>query len=163
MRKVSDYVLERRLDPGGHHEVWLARRGDGRAVAVKLGGSPQPADGENELIPGLVPVLESGLSDGVAYQVMPLVPGITLSDRLAEGPLLANEAERVVASVTHTVVALHAAGRTHGDIRSANVVLGRDGEVTLIDREQRDWAAPHSDRAALALLLLGSGRASPSA
>ena len=108
-------------------------------------------------------MLESGLSDGIPYQVMPLVPGITLGDRLAEGPLLPNEAERIVASVTHTVVALHAAGRTHGDIRSANVVLGEDGEVTLIDREQREGTAPHRDRAALALLLLGSGRDSPSA
>ncbi len=160
MRKVAAYVLERRLDPGGNHEVWLARGADGTAVALKLGGTPQPTDPEDGRIPGLVPVLESGTSDGIPYQVMPLVPGITLAERLAGGAFLPSEAERVTTAVRHTLDALHAAGRTHGDVRPANVLLGPHGEVTLIDREWRADATPHRDRTALALLIRRSAGAS---
>lgn len=163
VKKVAAYVLERRLDPGGNHEVWLARGADGTAVALKLGGVPQPTDREDERIPGLVPVLESGTSEGLPYQVMPLVPGITLTERLVGEALLPSEAERVITTVGRTLAALHAAGRTHGDVRPANVLLGQNGEVTLIDREQRAAATPDGDRAALAMLIRGSARSSTGA
>jgi len=147
---VGGYRLERRLDPGGEREVWLARAADGRAVALKLGGAPLPPGPE---VPGLVPVVESGVRDGVPYQVMPLVAGPTLAERMAaEGPLDRDTARRVLAALARTLDALHAAGGAHGDIRAANVILGEDGRVTLLDREARPGATPAADRAALAAL-----------
>ncbi|MDO8562897.1 MAG: hypothetical protein Q7S25_03525, partial [Candidatus Limnocylindria bacterium] len=129
--RVGGYRLERRLDPGGLHEVWLARAADGRAVALKLGGAPLPP---GPALPGLVPVLESGVQDGVPYQVMPLVAGPTLAQRAAERPLDRDAARRVVAALARTLDALHASGGAHGDVRAANVVLGEDSRVTLLDR-----------------------------
>lgn len=122
------------------------------AVALKLGGAPEPADPDEGRIPGLVPVLESGRSDGLAYQVMPLVSGATLAERLAGGPLAPDEAGRLVASLARILGALHAVGRAHGDVRPANIVLGPEGAVTLLDREVRERTTPRADREALALL-----------
>ena len=150
---VATYRPERRLDRGGLTAVWLARALDGTAVALKLGGAPQPADHEDERVPGLVSVLEAGMSNGVPYQVMPLVQGVTLSERLTDGSIERNGVARVVASIARTLDALHALGRTHGDVRAANIILGQDGAVTLVDREVRLKATPERDRAALALLV----------
>lgn len=147
---IGRYRLERRLDPGGPREVWLARAANGRAVALKLGGAPLPPGPE---VAGLVPVIESGVRDGVPYQVMPLVAGPTLAERIAaERPLDRDTARRVVAAIAKTLEALHATGGVHGDVRAANVALGDDGTVTLLDREARPGATPAADRAALAAL-----------
>ncbi len=68
----------------------------------------------------------------IRYLVRDLVPGQTLEERLAEGPLQPAEALRIVASVAGTLAALHEAGLSHGNLVPSNVVLGPDG-VTVTD------------------------------
>lgn len=87
--------------------------------------------------PGVAQVHDEGLAAApggapIRYLVRDLVPGQTLEERLAEGPLQAAEALRIVASLASTLAALHQVGLSHGNLVPSNVVLGPDG-VTVTD------------------------------
>ncbi|MFJ6946096.1 protein kinase [Streptomyces wuyuanensis] len=59
--------------------------------------------------------------------VMELVPGISLQDRLALGPLTPPEAARLGRQVLSALRAAHAAGIQHRDVKPANVLLRPGG------------------------------------
>jgi serine/threonine-protein kinase len=87
--------------------------------------------------PGVATVHDEGQAAAlggapIRYLVRDLVPGQTLEERLAEGPLQAAEALRIVASLAGTLAALHQIGLSHGNLVPSNVVLGPDG-VTITD------------------------------
>src|SRR5690349_14442971 len=65
--------------------------------------------------------------DRVPYIVMELLPGHTLAERLAEGPLRARAAMRVCAEVASALAAAHREHLVHRDVKPANVVLTPDG------------------------------------
>jgi eukaryotic-like serine/threonine-protein kinase len=81
---------------------------------------------------GIAPVHDYGEAaqpDGTAlpYLVRDLVGGPTLEQRLAQGPLPAREALRIVAAAAAALAAAHQAGVAHGHLVPANIVLGPDG------------------------------------
>lgn len=65
--------------------------------------------------------------------VMEYVPGVSLAERLATGPLAPAHAARHVEEVLAGLAALHAAGIVHGDVKPANVLLADDGRAKLAD------------------------------
>src|SRR5690349_3937452 len=65
--------------------------------------------------------------DRVPYIVMELLPGHTLAERLAEGPLRPRAAMRVCAEVASALAAAHREHLVHRDVKPANVVLTPDG------------------------------------
>ena len=60
------------------------------------------------------------------------VPGPSVADAVAERPLDPHEVLEVARALADALVALHAEGLVHGDVKPANVVLGPDG-VRLVD------------------------------
>ncbi|MFF9621960.1 serine/threonine-protein kinase [Streptomyces griseosporeus] len=74
---------------------------------------------------------ESGESGGLPWIVTEWVPGESLRDRLARGPLDAVEAARVGLAVLGALRAAHAVGIVHRDVRPANVLLGPSGRIAL--------------------------------
>lgn len=87
--------------------------------------------------PGIARVHDDGQAAApggtpIRYLVRDLVPGQTLEERLAGGPLRAAEALRIVASLAGTLAALHQVGLSHGNLVPSNVVLGPGG-VTVTD------------------------------
>ncbi len=79
------------------------------------------------LHPNLVPVLEAGASEGLAWFAMPLLAGRTLDERLAEeGPLDVAEALEVTRQVARALEAAHAAGVVHRDVKPSNVFLSHE-------------------------------------
>ncbi len=155
------YLLLERVAVGGMAEVFLAvpREGAARPLAVKR-MLPTLAE-DRELVtlfldeariavqlshPGIVPVHDLGRHGDAYFIAMEYVPGVTLRallDRLrAGGARLAPTLAAYVAA--RTADALDAAHRTrdaagaplhlvHRDVSPANLLLGLDGTVRLID------------------------------
>lgn len=65
--------------------------------------------------------------------VMEYVPGVTLRERLANGPLPAADLLRMAAQIAEALVAAHAAGVAHRDIKPENVMLLEGGHVKVLD------------------------------
>ncbi|MFF9283714.1 serine/threonine-protein kinase [Streptomyces griseosporeus] len=72
-----------------------------------------------------------GEGGGPPWIVTEWVPGESLRDRLARGPLDVEEAARVGLAVLGALRAAHAIGIVHRDVRPANVLLAPSGRVAL--------------------------------
>ena len=80
--------------------------------------------------PNIVPMYESGESDGLLFYVMPFVRGETLSDRLGrEGKLGVDEALRIAREVGRALSYAHAAGIVHRDLKPGNIMLSDEVAV----------------------------------
>jgi tRNA A-37 threonylcarbamoyl transferase component Bud32 len=83
--------------------------------------------------PGLVMVLDAGTSEDRPYLVMELVEGTTLAAVLADGPLSAQEAARILRGVAEALSYAHGQGVVHRDVKPGNVLVSHDGRVKLAD------------------------------
>lgn len=71
--------------------------------------------------------------DAHPWLVMELVPGVSLQQRLQDGPLEPGEAARIGRQVLSALRAAHDAGVRHRDVKPANVLIRRDGTAVLTD------------------------------
>ena len=84
--------------------------------------------------PHAVAVYDSGEHEGVPYIVMERLPGDTLADRIATGPVLsAAEARAYGRQVLGALDAAHAVGMVHRDVKPGNILLTRDGSAKIAD------------------------------
>jgi serine/threonine-protein kinase len=142
------YEQVRVLGEGGFGEVVLARQMSlDRLVAIKrvhafaLGSADDMARFQREARvlasldhPAVVRVLDYRVDDDAgAALVMEYVPGTTLHDLLASGPLVPAAALRVLRDVAGALDAAAARGIVHRDIKSANVFVLPDGSAKLGD------------------------------
>jgi tetratricopeptide (TPR) repeat protein len=87
--------------------------------------------------PGIVPVHELGHDDsGRPYLVMKLVRGQTLAELLAHGPATPQDLPHLLGifeQVCQAVAFAHSHRVIHRDLKPANVMVGRFGEVQVMD------------------------------
>jgi serine/threonine protein kinase len=83
--------------------------------------------------PNVVMVFDSGEDDGIPFLVMERLPGRTLADELAAGPLSLERVGEVARGILAALAAAHAAGIIHRDIKPGNVLLTHDGNVKVSD------------------------------
>lgn len=85
--------------------------------------------------PAIVTVTDFGqLPDGLAYSVMEFVDGKTLGEELNRaGTFPVKRAIRIAAQIAHGVVAAHAKGVVHRDLKPDNIFLcARGGETDIV-------------------------------
>lgn len=130
--------IDRLLGSGGFASVWLGHDPDLDApVAIKILGEHWTlrADVRERFVQEarllrradshrLVQVFDIGeLPDGRPYFVMTYADRGTLADRLAGGPLPADEALRAAREIARGVQDLHDLGIVHRDLKPSNVLL----------------------------------------
>ena len=71
--------------------------------------------------------------DGRLFLALAYYDGETLKQRVARGPLPIDQAVDIASQVARAVLAAHEAGIVHRDIKSANILVTRRGEVKLLD------------------------------
>src|SRR6185503_10611648 len=72
-------------------------------------------------------------SDGTRFLVLELVPGETLAERVAAGPLDVGEALRICGQIAEGLEAAHEKGIIHRDLKPANVKVTPEGKVKVLD------------------------------
>src|SRR5688572_30327631 len=145
--RLGSYEVVAPLGAGGMGEVYRARDSRlGRDVAIKVLPDSFLADPsrlsrfdrEAHLLaslnhPNIGAVYgfeELGTS---RFLVLELVPGETLSERLAEGPLPPGEALGIMRQIAEALEAAHEQGIVHRDLKPANVKVTPTGKVKVLD------------------------------
>src|SRR4029450_13217085 len=72
-------------------------------------------------------------SGGVRALIMELVEGEDLSQQIARGPILVNEALRIAKQIAEALEAAHEQGIIHRDLKPANIKVRPDGTVKVLD------------------------------
>jgi serine/threonine-protein kinase len=139
------YRVIKRLGSGGAATVFLCEdQRLGRKVAVKRMHADSPEDMARRLHrearlgaslnhPGLVSVFDTVTYDEGVLVIMEYVEGETLAEALKRGPLGTRRALEVVRGVAAALDHAHGQGIVHRDVKPANVLLGTDGAVKLVD------------------------------
>ncbi|MFD1539559.1 serine/threonine-protein kinase [Nonomuraea guangzhouensis] len=141
---VPGYEIRGVLGQGGFGIVYLALQSAvGREVALKVDNRVLLSDRDRRRFlrevtaagalsghPHVVPVYDAGLlPDGRPYMVLELCPGGSLS-----GQCLRPDAVRDVGvRIADALAAAHAQGVLHRDVKPANLLLNRYGQVALSD------------------------------
>jgi serine/threonine-protein kinase len=142
------YRLDERLASGGMGEVWKATDELlGRPVAVKVLKEQYVSDesfrerfraearfAASLQHSGIAQVYDYGEQDELAYLVMELVPGETLSRILSvEGRLSTDTALDIIGQAARALHVAHTAGIIHRDIKPANLMVTAEGVVKITD------------------------------
>lgn len=141
------YALGRVLGTGASGTVFEARDTElERKVAVKLVEARSDAGArrvvrEAQVLaqlshPNVVQVFEVGMPVGgeqVPYVVMELVEGVTMRDWLDERARTTAEIVDAIVQAARGLHAAHRVGIVHRDFKPANVLIGRDGRVRVVD------------------------------
>ncbi len=140
------YEVRGRLGRGGMAEVcdgWDTRLR--RPIAIKLlhpalgaqTGIRNRFDAEAHAAaalnhPNIVAVHDSGEHDGTPFIVMERLPGDTLADQIARGPLSQPRVHAMLDNVLAALTAAHRAAILHRDIKPGNILLAAGGEVMKV-------------------------------
>ena len=83
--------------------------------------------------PNIEILFELGSKDGAEFLVVEYVPGVTLSDRLAQGPMPEREIARLGVQLANGLAAAHSQGIVHCDLKPSNLRTTPDGRLKILD------------------------------
>jgi serine/threonine-protein kinase len=141
---LGGYIIHSKIGEGGmgivYHAVQPVQR---KRVAIKVLGPAFSRDAamvarfeqEAQMIsginhPNIVEIYKLGmLVDGRKYIIMELLEGEPLTARIDRAPIPALEAMEIIDAVCDALIAVHARGIVHRDLKSDNVFLANIGGV----------------------------------
>jgi len=147
------------LGRGGMGEVYRARDERlGREVAIKV--LPEAFSNEPERLarfereahllaalnhPNIASIHDFERAGEVSFLVMELVPGETLADMVARGPLEPGAYLRIFQQTAEALEAAHEKGIMHRDLKPANIKVTPEGKVKVLDFGLAKALSPESD------------------
>ena len=145
--RLGNYEILEPLGAGGMGEVYRARDTKlGRDVAIKVLSEEFSRDKERlerfereaKLLaalnhPNIATLYGFEEHDGQKFLVMELVEGITLAERIAEGPVPIEEAIPMAFQIAEGLEAAHEKGIVHRDLKPANIKITADGNIRILD------------------------------
>ncbi|HEY7575657.1 MAG TPA: serine/threonine-protein kinase, partial [Thermoanaerobaculia bacterium] len=145
--RLGPYEILAKVGAGGMGEVYRARDARlGRDVAIKVLPEAFAADAERlarfrreaQVLaalnhPHIAAIHGLEESNGIEAIVLELVPGETVAERLAKGPLPVDEALEIARQIADGLAAAHERGIVHRDLKPANVKLTPEGRVKILD------------------------------
>ncbi|MGH9779106.1 MAG: protein kinase domain-containing protein, partial [Candidatus Acidiferrales bacterium] len=146
-QRLAQYLIVERIGAGGMGEVYRARDERlERDVAIKVLPAGTLADEaarrrfRQEALalarlnhPHIATVHDFNSQDGVDFLVMEHVPGSSLAEKLAAGPLSEKETLRLGAQVAAALEEAHGQRIVHRDLKPGNIVLTSRGDVKVLD------------------------------
>ena len=164
----NTYTVERELGGGGMSHVFLAHETSlGRHVVVKVLHSEMVGDISAERFarevklaaslqhPNIVPVLCTGVADGIPWYSMPYVNGESLRARMRElGTLPRRQVISILRDLARALQYAHEEGVVHRDIKPENILLSGDAAVVT------DFGIAKAISAALTSASAGTGDSS---
>ncbi len=147
-QKLGNYSIEKHLGQGGSGHVFKALDTRlNRHVAIKIldpslsantqfveafrKAAAASADLHHQ---GIVTVHDIGEQNGVHYLVMAYLRGVTLDVWLQKNrKMTMRQVARIARQLGDALDYAHNKGVIHCDIKSSNIMLGRDGRVTILD------------------------------
>lgn len=146
-RKLLHYRILEKIGQGGMGEVYRAHDERlERHVAIKV--LPQSAIGNEasrkrfrkEALalsrlnhPNIATVFDFDSSDDIDLLVIEYIPGVTLSERLARGPLPETEALQLGIQLAEGLEAAHEQGLVHRDLKPGNLRITPAGRLKILD------------------------------
>jgi serine/threonine-protein kinase len=146
-KTLRHYRILQEIGAGGMGEVYLARDEHlERDVAVKVLSAAAVGDEmarrrfRKEALalsrlnhPNIATVHDFDTVDGIDFLVTEYVPGYTLSDRLAQGPLSNKDIVRLGTQLADALAAAHGDGVIHRDVKPGNLRVTADGRLKVLD------------------------------
>jgi len=146
-KTLSHYKVLEKIGQGGMGEVYRAEDTNlSRDVAIKVlpeqfTKDPQRLarfEREAKLLaslnhPNIAAIYGFEEADDVRFLAMELVPGETLAERVAKGPVPVEEALEICRQIAEGVEAAHEKGVIHRDLKPANVKVTPEGKVKILD------------------------------
>jgi serine/threonine protein kinase/Tfp pilus assembly protein PilF len=83
--------------------------------------------------PNIATVHDFGTQDAVTFLVMEYIPGVTLDQKLAAGPLPEKDVLRLGAQLTQGLAAAHKVQLIHRDLKPSNLRITPDGRLKILD------------------------------
>ncbi len=153
------YRILHRIGSGGIGAVYSAEHVSlGHRIAVKLLRGAAAADASETARlrreaqvqvsiehPNIIRTLDLDQTpDGSIYVVMELLHGISLAERLREGPVPPGQAVYIFVRMCRALEAAHRMGVIHRDLKPGNVFLCFDGSVKVLDFGMSKFAQAES-------------------
>ena len=158
-KQVDRYRIISQLGSGGMGEVFLAEDTKlFRKVALKLLPAQFASNRERKLRfeqearaisalnhRNIITIHEVQDIDGLSFIAMEFVDGETLGERIASGPIAWDDAARIGAQIAFALDAAHSLGIIHRDVKPANIMIRRDGDVKVLDFGLAKLTAPTAE------------------
>ena len=143
-RLGTGWSITGELGTGATSRVYLATRGDGERIVVKVmkSGAAEAERSQYFLLemqvlqkmthPNVVRITDAGEAQGVLFFTMPFIEGETMRQRLMQGGAFPmGDATRTARDLALALSHVHSNGVVHRDVKPENILLAPNGPVLL--------------------------------